>query len=131
MPQMLLFQPQQESSIMHSHEKGAELEDTIVSLLEEIDPQACRSVGSGNSKFKGDIYNKIGLRIECKYRAIENCCVNRKWWNKLIKELNVYNQEIPILVLQNKHDEIFACLDIKDLIELLKIKYNKERDNNA
>lgn len=104
-------------------EKGDELERYIVSLLEEVFPKVKQSIGSGNSKFKGDIHGTKGWRWECKKRNTDNCIIQRKWWLKLLKELNVYNQETPVLILQNKHKETFACLEIKDFIKLLKERH--------
>lgn len=105
-------------------EVGAELENLILSYLKEIDSKARLTKGSGCSTQKGDILNNLGLKIEAKLRNTENAIIQRKWWKKLCGECISYNNDVPILILQNKHKEVYCVLDIKDLMELLKLRRN-------
>jgi hypothetical protein len=101
-------------------EIGTELENLIVAHLQEIDPSARLTKASGACSQKGDVCNKLGLKIEAKVRNTDNCIIERKWWLKLNRELNIYNLDTPVLVLQNKHKEVFVCLSLMDWISLLK-----------
>ena len=104
---------------MNTKQIGEILEDLVVAYFQEIDPKCRKTKASGAKSEKSDIKIK-GFKIECKKRNEENCIINRKVWLKLNKELNIYKFDIPILILQNKFKEIFAVLDIKDLIKILK-----------
>jgi len=105
-------------------EIGKKLELKVLSYFQEIQPKARLTKASGAKSQKGDITlgNEFRAKIECKYRETDNCIINRKVWQKLCGELNTYHNDTPLLILGNKHDEIFAVLDIKDLIRILKEK---------
>lgn len=108
-------------------EIGSELEQLVVAYLQEIDPSAKVTKASGACSQKGDVCNKLRLKIEAKVRNTDNCIIERKWWLKLNRELNIYNLDTPVLVLQNKHKETFVVLDIKDYMRLLKEAKLKEK----
>jgi hypothetical protein len=103
---------------------GSEFENKVLAHFQEILPTAKLTKASGAKSQKGDITlgNEFRAKIECKYRETDNCIINRKVWQKLCGELNTYHNDTPILILGNKHDEIFAVLDIKDLIRIIKEK---------
>lgn len=102
-------------------EIGSELEQLVVAHLQEIDPKVRLTKASGAKSEKGDIATgNLRLKIEVKVRNTNNCIIERKWWLKLNRELNIYNLDTPVLVLENKHKEIFCVMDIKDWISLLK-----------
>jgi hypothetical protein len=101
-------------------EIGSELEQLVVAHLQEIDPSVRVTRASGARGEKADIKNSLHQKMECKVRNTENCIIQRKWWLKLNRELNIYNLDTPVLVLQNKHKETFVVLDIKDYVRLLK-----------
>lgn len=114
---------------MTTKEIGSKLEKLIVAYLKEIDSTVRLTRASGAKCEKGDIANKLHLKIECKKRDSANCIIDRKWWLKLNKELNIYNQDIPILIFQNKYNECFTILDIKDFIRIFKGYYNESKRN--
>jgi len=99
---------------------GNKLEKFIADYLKEIDPKARPTKNSGASTQIADVLNKLHLKVECKKRNTENCIIKRKVWNKLCSELIVSNQDIPILALQNKYEETFIVLDIKDFFRIYK-----------
>ena len=101
-------------------EIGAELEQLVVAHLLEIDPTVRATRASGARGEKADIKNSLHQKIECKVRNTDNAIIERKWWLKLNRELNIYNLDTPVLVLQNKHKEVFVCLSLMDWISLLK-----------
>ena len=102
-------------------EIGGELERLLVAHLQEIDPKVRLTKASGAKSEKGDIATgNLRLKIEAKVRNTDNCIIERKWWLKLNRELNIYNLDTPVLVLQNKHKEVFVCLSLMDWISLLK-----------
>ena len=107
----------------NTREVGRNLEKWVVSLLQEINPKARLIKGSGSETEKGDIYYP-GFKIECKQREKENLVIEKKVWQKLINSLNIYNGDIPLLIMRNKHKDCFAILNIKDFINLLKEKKN-------
>lgn len=98
------------------------LEDLVVEYLKELDSKARPTKASGggirNSE-KGDIYNELGLIIECKQRNKENIVIERKVWNKLLNEIPIGQRRIPIIVYQNKYKENFVILSLEDFINLL------------
>ena len=104
---------------MNTKEIGNKLENYLAELFKEIDSKCRVTKASGACSQKGDLVLR-GFKVEAKVRDKENCIINHKVWRKLLKQLNIYNQEIPLLILQNKYKEIFAVLDIKDLIRILK-----------
>jgi hypothetical protein len=106
---------------MDTKKIGQRLENIVVEYLKEIYPKTRLTKASGACGEAGDVLCSEGrLKIECKVRDTDNCIIERKWWLKLNKELNLYNMDTPVLVLQNKHKETFVCMDIKDWIRLLK-----------
>jgi hypothetical protein len=108
-------------------EIGRKLENKIVAYFQEIQPKARLTKASGAKSEKGDIaLGSLRFKAECKQRNTDNCIINRKVWQKLCGELNTYHNDTPLLILGNKHDEIFCVLNIKDLIRILKEKNEKE-----
>lgn len=104
---------------------GKKLENKIVAYFQEISPTVRLTKASGACNEHGDIATgNLRFKIEAKQRNTDNCIINRKVWQKLCGELNTYHNDTPILILGNKHDEIFCVLDIKDLIRLLKESKN-------
>ena len=108
---------------MDTKKIGRKLENYVAELFKEVFPKTRLTKASGACGEKGDILCYGGrFKIECKQRDTDNCIINRKVWNKLCGELNTYHNDTPLLVLGNKHNEIFAVLNIKDLIRILKEK---------
>lgn len=104
---------------MNKREIGNDFEKLVVSYLQEIDPKTKQSNNSGAVSDNGDIINSI-FKIECKRRNTKNLTIDLKVWKKLNNQINIGSLKIPLLVLQNIDEEIFAVLNIKDLIRLLK-----------
>jgi hypothetical protein len=111
---------------MDKREIGDNLEKLITSYLQEIDPKAKQSKNSGAVNNDGDIINSY-FKIECKKRNTANLVIQHKVWQKLCNQINIGSLKIPLLVLENINKEIFAVLSFKDLIQLLKKTYKKEK----
>jgi len=98
---------------------GDKLEKYIVSYLQEIDPKTKQSNNSGAISNNGDIQTSKFL-IECKHRNTKNLTIQKKTWDKLCGQIPVGSNKIPLLIMRNIDNEVFAVLGFKDLIQLLK-----------
>lgn len=107
-------------------QKGKELENFVVNKLRwsGLDKQAARTPGSGNGKAKGDIWNALGLVIECKNQ--------KKFPHDSLAQVakaNVSFFQTEVVVWHPPRtalEDSVAIMNINDLIELLKIKQTKK-----
>ena len=95
------------------------LEAFIAEILKEIAPYSRVTKGSGNSTEKGDIKTSCGLKIECKLRNTKSV-YNEEWMQKIIDEVPLHSQDIPILITKNKDDKIRVHLEWHDFWEIYK-----------
>lgn len=96
-----------------------EFEEFILSYIKEIDSYAKRSPGSGNKGRKGDIVTNCGLKIELKERNTK-AVYQEKWMQKIIDEVPLHSQDIPILITQNKDKKIRVHMTWEDFWEIYK-----------
>jgi hypothetical protein len=96
-----------------------QLEEFIAEILTEIGPYSRRTKGSGNKGEKGDIKTSCGLKIECKLRNIKSV-YNEDWMQKIIEEVPLHSQDIPILITKNKEGKIRVHLEWSDFWEIYK-----------
>lgn len=103
------------------------LEQYVASRFEEVYKYSRPTKASGAKGELGDI-NQPFFIIECKLRNTVNATINRKVWNKLIREVPIGSKRIPLLVLENKFGERFAVMSFDDLFNVFKEEQNdKER----
>jgi Holliday junction resolvase len=98
---------------------GIFLEEQVVSRLKEIEPNCRRTKGSGCATELGDILSKHIL-CECKNRSTESITIHENVWNKLLLELPVNSDKLPVYILANKNNKKWALLDMDDFFDLLK-----------
>lgn len=100
-------------------QKGKELENYIVQWLRDtgLDNRAIRTPGSGNGKIKGDIWNDLGLSIECKNTA----GFQKSWFQQNEKSAMGYSKEVLIwhMPRTSLHDSK-VIIDLDFFGELLK-----------
>jgi len=95
--------------------KGKRLENKVVSLWRrKVDKTAIRTPGSGNGKFKSDIFNNYFM-IECKNQEKVKLW---EWWQQARKEGS--NFKPPVLCISGNHRPILAVMDIEDWLNLVK-----------
>jgi hypothetical protein len=101
-------------------------EDLICKKLKEIDPNIRATKGSGNSTEKHDIKTNCGLACECKdYNKIS--VYNEEWMQKVISEVPLHSDKLPVLFTRNKEGKIRAHLDGDDFARLY-IEYWKMKN---
>ena len=96
------------------------LEEFILEHIQELDIHAKRSPGSGNKGRKGDIVTKCGLKIECKDNQSLKNAYKESDMQKIIEEVPLHSEDIPILITRNKDKKIRVHLEWEDFIELYK-----------
>lgn len=106
---------------------GKELELLISSYLKKHDKYARPTKASGGSTELHDILSKE-YAIECKVRNSENATIKKKVWDKLCREIPVGSFKIPILALQNKHQDTWIVLQCSDFFNIL-TKLNEKKEN--
>lgn len=92
-------------------------EDLICAKLKVIDPFIRASKGSGNSTESFDIKTSCGLACECKDYNKESV-YQEKWLQKLINEIPLHVNKLPVLFTRNKNSLIRCHLDGDDFINL-------------
>jgi hypothetical protein len=101
-------------------DKKNSLEMYIAEKLKEIDCYARPTKASGASTEIGDIKNNYFF-VEAKQKhTIENFNFSRKKeWLKLLSQIPVDTQKIPILVRENKYGEKMVLIDLEDFFRLI------------
>ncbi len=100
--------------------KGRDLENFVAQLLRDsgLDQRASRNPGSGSGKQKGDIWNALGLTIECKNTKK---APGKQEFEQVRREALGYGIETIIWhPPQVSLDESKVIINIHDWIELLK-----------
>lgn len=99
-------------------------QDYIAEKLQEIDPHARSSKGSGNKGELGDVNNKCGLNIECKQTdRVRDVSIKKDEWEHVCNEVPLHSNRIPVLCLENKDGKRWAVLDLDTFLELYKDWY--------
>jgi len=106
-----------------------QLEDFIANQLKDIDKFARHTKGSGNKNEKHDIKTVCGLAIECKQRNIKSV-YNEDWMQKIIDEVPLHSQDIPILITENKDGKRRVHLNADDFINIYIQAYKNENTQN-
>jgi len=96
---------------------GKKLEDYACASLSNIDKKTKLSNNSGAVSGNGDIINKYYV-VECKKRNTESVTIDRKVWNKLCGSIVIGSIKTPLLILENKHKEKWAVIDLHDFERL-------------
>lgn len=104
-------------------------EDYIVEKLKEIDPYCRATIGSGNKGEKCDIKTDCGLGIEAKQRNTKSVTINNEVWKKLVSEIPLHADRIPMLALENKEGKRWAVLALDDFLNLFIELTNYRRGN--
>lgn len=110
---------------MNSRDKGKKLEKFVATLLEDIDSKCRPTKASGASTEISDVLSKY-FYIECKKRDTADITVKSKVWRKLCSEIPIGSQKVPLYILQNKENETFVVLDIKDFVRMITQIYKGE-----
>ena len=97
---------------MTNREKGKQLELWVLSQFSE-DKLARLSRGSGNNNDIGDVVTS-NYFFECKNWNKDCVTLSMKIWNKLINQLPINTNKIPIYVYQNKSNKKFIIMDAED-----------------
>lgn len=104
-------------------EKGRRLELKVAQLIREKGlGKAYRMPYSGGSEFgKGDVWNELGLHIECKNK--ERISIFGEWQK-------IRDFQRPVLIMSRAYGPILAVMDIEMFLDLLKKSkdYNKKED---
>lgn len=109
--------------------KGRELENFVVQKLRQrgLDSRATRNPGSGSGKQKGDIWNSLGLCIECKNTKK---APGKEEFEQVRREAMGYQTEViiwhPPKMPMEESKVILNINDFLDLIEKSREKPNTE-----
>jgi len=97
-------------------------EDLISEYIKEIDKYARPTKGSGNKCEKHDIRTNCGLACELKERNLKSV-YNEDWMQKIINEVPLHSQDVPILLTRNKEGKIRVHMEWIDFWEIFKGHY--------
>lgn len=92
-------------------------QELIAEKFREIAPFARSTKASGGSTEKGDLTNIPGLHCEMKDYN-KDSVYQEKWMQKVIEEVPLHVQRIPVLFTRNKDGKIRAHLEGDDFIKL-------------
>ena len=95
-----------------------QLEELILDFIKKLDPYAKRSPGSGNKGRKGDLVTSCGLKIECKDNQSLKNAYKENDMQKIINEVPLHSQDIPILITRNKNNKIRVHLVFTDFFKI-------------
>ena len=90
-------------------DKGTQLEWIFANYLKIIEPNAHPTPGSKH----GDVTSTIFFP-EMKNWNKKNVIVAKNLWDKLLKQLPIDSQRVPILVQSNNQGDIFVSIRIDD-----------------
>lgn len=107
----------------NTRKTGKKLENYVCGSLSKTDKKCKLTNNSGAVSNNGDIVHK-NFVIECKKRNVENVKIDRKVWFKLCSQIRLDTLKIPLLILENAHNEKWAVLDLKDFLRLIEEKDN-------
>lgn len=106
-------------------QKGKYLEKLVAQAIEMAGlGMACREVGSGSGKRKGDIFSSLPYLLEVKNEECPHFLQNIKQARRQA-EIGNWNRDKWILVQRNpespqNNPELFAVMDFYEVLELLK-----------
>ena len=97
-----------------------QLEEYILQHVKEIDDRARRTPGSGNGNLKGDLTTTCGLKIEAKDNQSLKSAYKESDMLKIIAEVPLHSQDVPILITRNKDKKIRIHMEFDDFWEIYK-----------
>lgn len=85
-----------------------------------IEARPTKGSGGGNSTEIGDIYNNY-FYIEAKQKLTKSNVIMdyKKEWLKLINDMPIDSQKIPLVVIENKLKEVFIVVKAEDFFNIL------------
>ena len=97
------------------------LELFVASHLQDIDPKARPTRGSGCGNEIGDVSNTI-LFVECKQKLTKDNITMRykEEWLDLLKKMPMTTNKIPVVVIENAKNEKFVFIQAEDFFKILK-----------
>lgn len=98
-------------------------QELIAEKFREIAPYAKSTKASGGSTEKGDLKNIPNLHIEAKDYNTDSV-YKEKWMQKVIEEVPLHANKIPVLFTRNKDGKIRVHLEADDFIRLYIELYN-------
>jgi hypothetical protein len=105
-------------------------QEYIAKKLNEIDPHARSTKGSGNCGEIGDVKNEY-LIIECKDTDKKSITFKKDVWDKLVSEVPFHSQRIPMYALEDKDLNKWAILDLDTFLDLfIELVHYREGDNS-
>lgn len=105
---------------MNTRELGKKLENYIAEKFKEIGyPNACPSNGSGQCGSVGDISGVKDFAVECKLRNTKDITVKEDVWNKLVTEIPLSSERVPLYILENKNRQRWVVLDVEDFFNII------------
>ena len=113
---------------MNRDKSWQKFEDLIAGYLQEIDPHARPTKGSGNNTEKHDIKTSCGLACELKERNLKSV-YNEDWMQKIIEEVPLHSNNIPVLLTRNKEGMIRVHMEWEDFWGLFHRLYMLEKEN--
>lgn len=96
------------------------LEELILQDIQDVDKHAKRTPGSGNKGRKGDLFTSCGLLIECKDNQSLKSAYKESDMIKIIEEVPLHSQDVPILITRNKEKKIRVHMEWNDFWEIYK-----------
>jgi len=103
------------------------LEMWVVGQLMPIDPTARQSKASGASTENYDVQTSVPLAIECKIQGVnKNPVIHIDTWEKLVQEIPMRSDRIPVLFIQNATGQRFAIMDAENFFDDFVYKLYKE-----
>lgn len=105
---------------MNTREYGKQLENYIASKFQDLGyKNACPSNGSGQCGSAGDISGVKDFVVECKLRTTKSITIKEEVWNKLVNEIPLGSERVPLYVLENKNKKRWIVMDVEDWFNLL------------
>ena len=107
-------------------DKWFKFQELIAGKFDDIAPKARSTKASGGSTEKGDILGIPGLHAECKDYNIDSV-YKEEWMKKVIEEVPLHVERIPVLFTRNKDGKIRAHLEADDFIKLFIEHYQAKK----
>jgi len=112
---------------MNTRALGKKLENYIAEKFKEIGYKNARpSNGSGQCGSVGDISGVKDFAVEAKKRNTKDITIKEDVWNKLLNEIPLSSERIPLYVLENKNKKRWVVMDVEDWFNLIGEKNGQE-----
>jgi len=104
---------------MTSHEFGKRLQECVAQIFRDLGlyKYARSTSGSGNRGEHGDVQQPYFI-IECKAKSVDSITIDRTVWKKLKADIPIGSKRLPLYIIENKHGEQFAILDLMDFMDI-------------